>query len=106
MVRGVSAAVVAVGVGLGLACAPPVNADDYDGFINYLVQNGKDVSTPTQVHAAIKVGESACVLLEANQNVAGALNDMVDSGMPFDDARLVLIGSVAYLCPELTSIRP
>ena len=89
-----------------LASAPPANAGDYDGFINYLVQNGKPVSTPAQVHAAIKVGESACVLLDANQSVAGALKDMVDTGMPFADARLFLIGAVAYLCPELMSIPP
>jgi len=103
MAREVGIASIVATVCLTLLPGPVASANDSGAFIDYLASNGTDVSTPELSYAAIDYGRVICDVLEANQSVSETLDYLVNRQQrprPFAEARMWLIGSVSYLCPD------
>lgn len=108
MFRLVGVASLFAALGLALMPGATAHADDSAAFISYLASNGQDVSTPELSYAAIDYGRAICDLLEANQSVSLTLDFLVNRQQrpqPLPEARMWLIGSVSYLCPDQLTTR-
>ncbi len=98
------AATTVASIAMLAAPATAAHADSSGDFIKYLAANGEPANaTPELAFRAIDVGQAICGLLNRYQSVSRTLDFMVNNGeVPKSpqNARLWLVGSVAYLCPE------
>lgn len=92
---------VATAVGALFASAPVANADEY-GYLDWLADEGEDVSTYEIQRAAVNYGYAICNLYRASQSNSHVLNFMMERGnMTDDQIALYTIASVRELCPHL-----
>jgi hypothetical protein len=102
----IKASMIAALITMGAAISAPTlahaDSDSY-GYLDYLMRNGEDVSTPEVQYAAIDYGYSICNLYRVSRSNAVVLQTMMQGSQ---NVPVYTVGSVLYLCPEWEYLLP
>ncbi|MDT5069502.1 MAG: hypothetical protein QOK02_5657 [Mycobacterium sp.] len=97
-------------LGINLLNPPMASADTLGPFIDYLDNNGVNVSSTEAQDADVELGQAICGLyaaaLKVGKNPNHDVMTQLEARHTQDSAAMWLVGSVNYVCPQYLSLLP